>query len=147
MLQRRRTELGNAHAIGNDIDSAAGETVVAHNFVAYHRRVSNHASCAALAQQRFFYPQDAVVFAIKPAPDSLQRILKLRSAVEPRLMNTVASTEKIAAPDPLQTYHEITMFGRIAVLEFVGERDWVIGTNAYNLAEGPFFLWPILCRK
>src|SRR4029434_8384224 len=119
MLQRGGTEFGNAHAIGNDIDRTAGETVVAHNFVAYHRRVSNHASRPALAEQRFFQPQNDVVFFIKPASDSLQRILKLRSAVEPRLMNTVAGAEKIAAPDALQTYHEIAVLWRGAAVDML----------------------------
>src|SRR6185312_427509 len=134
MFQRRRTEFGNAHPIGNDIDRTAGETVVAHNFVAHHRRVSDDASRPALGEQGFFQPQNDVVFFIKPASDSLQRILKPGSAIDPRPMDTVAGAEKIAAPDTFQAYHEITMSWWVAALQFVGKCDRVFGGNANNAA-------------
>src|ERR1051325_8611221 len=147
MLQRRRTKLRNPYPIGNDIDSAGRETVVAHDFVAHHRRVSNDASRPALTEQRFFQSQDEIVFAIEAAAHSLQRILKLRSAIKPRLMHAVAGPEEIAMPDALQTDQQITVLGWVSALKLVGESDWVMLTNADDSANGPFLLRPIFGGK
>src|SRR5262249_453937 len=47
----------------------------------------------------------------------------------------------------LETYHEITVLWRVAPLEFVGERNRVIGANADDPSKGPFFVRPIFSGK
>ena len=55
-------------------------------------------------------------------------------------MNPVAGAKKIAAPDPLQTDKEITIFSRIDPFQFIRESDWPLFTNANYPAGRPFFL-------
>src|SRR5438874_7619295 len=62
-------------------------------------------------------------------------------------MNPVARAKKIAAPDPLQTDEEITIFSRIHPFQFIRKSDWRLFTDSNYPAGCPFFLWPIFSSE